>query len=42
MIFPDMILLHLKKKYASKMDKPKHWVKKVILKFNPMAGFVHV
>jgi len=24
------------------MDKPKRWVKNVIKKFNPMAGFVHI
>jgi len=24
------------------MDKPKHWVKNVMEKFNPMAGFVHI
>jgi len=24
------------------MDKLKHWVKNVILKCNPMTGFVHI
>jgi len=24
------------------MDKPKFWVKNVMSKFNPTAGFVHV
>jgi len=24
------------------MDKPSHWVKNVIQKCNPMAGFVHI
>jgi len=28
--------------FGSNMDKPKGWVKNVIKKCNPMAGFVHI
>jgi len=27
--------------FGSNMDKPKRWVKNVIKKCNPVAGFVH-
>jgi len=47
-IFSLSIILHSKNaglfepNFGSDMAKPKRWVKNVIKKFNPMAGFIHI
>jgi len=47
-IFSLSIILHSKNaglfepNFGSNMDKPKRWVKNVIKKCNPMAGFINI
>lgn len=36
------VMVHSKKNLTQFWDKPKHWVKNIIKKINPTAGFIHI